>query len=282
MNYLVGIGAQKAGTTWLADYFYAHPEVFMAPYKEMHYFDSYHNIEQVGSNFRLYMRRRAIDLTKYGPQNFVATPEQSSDLHRLYLRTCFRSDRAYKAFLDYGAEDKRVSAEITPAYTDLSFKGYRHIARCLPDVKLLLIARNPIDRFVSQVRMDRRYGKKRGYEPISYQLSHFRYRRKGDYRRTLTEAERAVDQSRIHVVFFERLFDSAQMAREIARICSFVGVSYVEPPTVDKSNAARDKSFVLDADQRREVARHYEDVMRFMARYEGGLPESWQADLDRI
>jgi len=113
-------------------------------------------------------------------------------------------------------------------------------------------------------------------------LSHPQYRRRGDYKRTLLEAEKAIDPARIHVVFFERLFDAATMMSEIQRICAFLDISYQEPATLEKSNAARDTSFVLDGEQRRAVARHYADVMTYMTRYEGGLPASWQADLDRL
>jgi hypothetical protein len=160
--------------------------------------------------------------------------------------------------------------------------GFRHIDACLPGVKLILIARNPVDRFVSQVRMDRRYGKSRSHKSIDYLLDHPQYRRRGDYQRTLLEAEKAIDPARIHVVFVERLFDAATMMREIQRICAFLDISYREPATLEKSNAARDTSFVLDNEQRRAVTRHYADVMTFMTRYEGGLPASWQADLDRL
>jgi hypothetical protein len=36
---LIGIGAQRSGTTWLATYFYHHPEVFMPLLKELHFFN---------------------------------------------------------------------------------------------------------------------------------------------------------------------------------------------------------------------------------------------------
>ena len=35
----LGIGAQKAGTTWLSHNLQLHPEVWMPPVKELHYFD---------------------------------------------------------------------------------------------------------------------------------------------------------------------------------------------------------------------------------------------------
>jgi hypothetical protein len=130
--------------------------------------------------------------------------------------------------------------------------------------------------------MDRGYGKRRSHKPIVHLLDHVRFRRKGDYRRTLMAAERTIDPARIHIVFFERLFNAEFMEHELQRICSFLELSYQEPADFGKSNAARDKSFVLDDDQRRVVVQHYEGVMRYMARYEGGLPTSWQADLNRL
>ena len=39
-THLVGIGAQKAGTTWLARYLEHHPEAYVSPIKELHYFDA--------------------------------------------------------------------------------------------------------------------------------------------------------------------------------------------------------------------------------------------------
>ncbi len=281
MTYVVGIGAQKAGTTWLAGYFYEHDEVFMSPYKEMHYFDSFHNLRLAGENWRRYLRRRTYNLAKYGPNNGISTPAQVRDLQNLYLGSCFRSDRAYRAFLDYGAVDKKVSAEITPTYTDLNAAGFRHMAKCLPGVRLILIARNPVDRFVSQVRMDRGYGSHRADWPLKRILAYALYRYRGDYKRMLQEAEKTIDPSRIHVVFYERLFDAAHREAELRRLCAFLEIGYREPLSEERSNAARDKSFVLDADGRRYVAQHYAEVMRFMERY-GELPASWEADLARL
>ena len=36
---VIGIGAQKAGTTWLYRYLRTHPQVGMSPIKELHYWD---------------------------------------------------------------------------------------------------------------------------------------------------------------------------------------------------------------------------------------------------
>ena len=38
-TFLLGIGAQKAGTSWLYEYLARRDEIFMSPIKEMHVFD---------------------------------------------------------------------------------------------------------------------------------------------------------------------------------------------------------------------------------------------------
>ena len=45
-QFFLGIGAQKAGTTWLGVYFARHPEVYFSPIKELHFFDAMHGGSQ--------------------------------------------------------------------------------------------------------------------------------------------------------------------------------------------------------------------------------------------
>jgi hypothetical protein len=35
----IGLGAMRAGSTWLFELLYRHPQIWMAPIKELHYFD---------------------------------------------------------------------------------------------------------------------------------------------------------------------------------------------------------------------------------------------------
>ena len=41
----LGIGAQKSGTRWLYQRLYEHPEVYLTPIKELHYFDKLRGLE---------------------------------------------------------------------------------------------------------------------------------------------------------------------------------------------------------------------------------------------
>lgn len=39
-TFIIGIGAQRSGTTWISRYLDKHPEVAFSPIKELHVFDS--------------------------------------------------------------------------------------------------------------------------------------------------------------------------------------------------------------------------------------------------
>ena len=108
------IGAQKCGTTWLAAMLRQHPDVYM-PDQEVHFFDKAGNYEK-------------------GMDWYISHFE--------------------------GAEDRRRVGEKTPDYFWADGRGgeghmpdvHRHIHGHLPDVKLIVTLKNPVDRAVSAVK----------------------------------------------------------------------------------------------------------------------------------
>jgi hypothetical protein len=112
-NFLI-IGAQKCGTTWLAAMLRQHPDVYM-PDQEIHFFDKAGNYEK---GIEWYAGHFA------------------------------------------GAENIRRVGEKTPDYFWADGRGgeghlpdvNRHIHRHLPDAKLIVTLKNPVDRAVSAVK----------------------------------------------------------------------------------------------------------------------------------
>ena len=132
------IGAQKAGTTWLYANLRRHPEIWMPPIKELHFFDGakppglYRNLL---SNIAGFSRPGAA-------QNIAFL---------LKLAILSRTAENYgKLFPDL---DGRVTGDITPAYARLTDETIREIHRVLPQAKILYILRDPIERARSQVKM---------------------------------------------------------------------------------------------------------------------------------
>jgi len=144
------IGAQKAGTTWLYECLRRHPDVWMPPIKEIHYFDRARGPE-IRTLFvrspllRLWMRRRL--------------SEAASDLGRhpsrapWYVRAFAfpRNDNWYLSLFRPGAG--RVSGDITPAYARLEAPEVEQVQRLLPGTKIIFLMRDPIERMWSQGAM---------------------------------------------------------------------------------------------------------------------------------
>ena len=156
----LGIGAQKAGTTWLAENLRIHPEVFIPERKELHYFDN-------------------------------------------------KWDRPLAAYAGHFADaGGRVRGEITPAYGILAPERIRYVGRILPELRLILLLRNPVERAWSHALMD--LASRRGRDPsevpsdevIAFLKSDVAGRR-GDYLAILDAWGAEFPREQLYVGFFE-------------------------------------------------------------------------------
>jgi hypothetical protein len=158
----LGIGAQKAGTTWLYDNLSAHPDLFLPRPKELHYFD----------------------------------------------RTFHESLRSYAA--RFAAGSGKVKGEVTPAYGILPPRRIRFIRTVMPDVRLVFLMRNPIERAWSHAVMILATKTKRRVEDVPEgefyaQFTGDSSMRRGDYRRTLDNWLDVFPEEQLFVGFFEDL-----------------------------------------------------------------------------
>ncbi len=144
-----GIGAQKAGTTWLHKQLKQHPQVFMPPLKEIHYFN------------HLYIPEHRKWTDKYRENNlnwmveFQKQRRHTNEELITYLEECKTNklnDEWYLHFFSLG-RDEQIKGEITPAYSLLPEKGIRHMLRLNPDAKFILLLRHPVDRDFSNAKM---------------------------------------------------------------------------------------------------------------------------------
>ena len=106
------IGAQKSGTTSLYDFVVRHPDIAPAAKKEMHYFSR-----------------------RYG-------------LGELWYRSNFPTNLSRRNFYKK-TNQRRLSGEASPTYIFYPAVPSR-MKKILPDVKLIVLLRNPVDRAYSQ------------------------------------------------------------------------------------------------------------------------------------
>ena len=156
----LGIGAQKAGTTWLWRQLTQHPGIWMPPKKEIHYFDR--SVDYLSPNHlasdtfvsRILGKERHNRSFRRMMVRHLRAERGNLTLRRMcwYLRffAGTYNDKWYASlFNDRGG---RVAGEITPAYAILEPKDVEHIANMMPSLKVVFLIRNPIDRAWSHCR----------------------------------------------------------------------------------------------------------------------------------
>ncbi len=150
---------QKAGTGWLFDQLQHHPDFWMPPIKEFHYFDRdfpdkklARTIADAGSSLeQLEKKRRKMDWRPLDERDlgFFRDAEAGKGKQRDLPN--------YAGLFRYKGD--RLSGDITPAYCGLSDELIARITEYLPDLKVVLLIRDPIARAWSQISMSYRRGK---------------------------------------------------------------------------------------------------------------------------
>jgi hypothetical protein len=219
------VGAPKAGTTSLHAYLAQHPQIYMSPLKETHYF-----------------------CEEFRAENFAAEeqPRLARDRRALtaYLRTDMRVGRFGGLVSDWGeylhlfrnVQDELAIGEATPQYL-WSPSAARSIAMRFPNAKIIAILRNPVDRaFSHYLHMLAEAAVRRSFsEQIEASL-----RRQGtqictewpflEYGRYYEQLRRYFDtfpRGQIRVVFYEDLQRAAPLL--LADLFAFLGVDQDVP-----------------------------------------------------
>lgn len=148
------IGAHKSGTTWLYHNLRKHPEFWLPPVKELHYFDRskvYPSPNKLSQTFLMQRLKDKQWRDKAIMQVRRALRQRDLIRARWYARYHFRnySDRWYRS-LFRGASG--ITGDITPSYSILNEEDIQRMQEIAPKAKLIFLLRNPIDRAWSMMR----------------------------------------------------------------------------------------------------------------------------------
>ena len=190
------IGAAKSASTSLHDYLSQHPDIYMSPMKEPNFF-AYDG---------------ATPLFRYPPECMGKGGAVRARLRNATLRNRIESLEQYRR-LFAGAAGQRVLGESSVSYL-YSKDAPRLIRLHAPEVRLIAILRNPVDRAYSRFLHARREGLEPlpdfvealtaedqriadGYAPV------WHYRNRGYYHVQLQRYFRLFDRKRIHIMLYD-------------------------------------------------------------------------------
>lgn len=274
------IGAQKAGTQWLFDQLSLHPDFWMPPMKELKYFNFSKPRRQVA---RKMLKAAETDLERYNARRHrdFRRPLVAEDL--TFLSDFIALDRqeidpeGYKALFD--RKGALLSGDITPAYSALKPPMVDRVAREFGNAKYVFIARDPVKRFWSQVRMH--VFKKRLTEDLDEKaivklLSQRRYDARSFSTQIVATWQSRLPAGQFQLFFFDDLVgDAVNFRREII---AFLGGDPDKPTAriAPDFNRKSGKSSAPMPDRARDlIAERMAGELRACAKQLGGAAEKW-------
>ena len=165
-TFLLGVGAMKAGTTWLHDYLAASPQCEPGVRKEYHVFDSLDLEREPYLLGRVVAKARgSLDEVEHG---------RPTDPTYLLQAAMIADEQLYFDYftaLFARSPETRLTMDITPGYAVLSAARLSSIRaqferRGVRPVAAYLL-RDPVERIWSQVRMQKRRGCRDGRNALT-------------------------------------------------------------------------------------------------------------------
>jgi len=211
------IGAQKAGTTWLHRNLVCHPDVWLPPIKEIHYFDGRRSPVVVG-HLRQYLQRVERGEIRRVPERF--------EFARRLMRDEPKDDRWYLSLFEFA--HGRLCGDMTPAYGLLDRKAVARIHDLLPSCRILFVMRDPVERAWSQAKMELRREK---LDPAAMppaelmaRLDDPGLRLRGSYMRIVAIWESLYPRAQIGYFFYDHV--TSRPGEFLKEVCHFLGLTY--------------------------------------------------------
>jgi hypothetical protein len=239
--FLLGVGAQKAGTSWL------HQQLDQRSDADFGFLKEYHIHDALTIPKLERFRHLNVQLTK--PRSWLQP--------RSWRRQRFFSDtrRYYNYFAWLLRRPRRpnrtvcLTGDITPSYAVLSADTFRGIhnqfqQRGIP-VRPVFLLRDPIERIISSQRMKLR---KQGRRDAATEVASLRKRvHKGqglrsNYNQTLEALDQAFGLEHCFIGLFETLFQQDSYTA----LCDYLEITYQQPDWQQKVNASATANLIPD------------------------------------
>jgi hypothetical protein len=133
------VGAQKGGTSWLYRQLERHPDFWMPPVKELHYLDSL-------------TRTRRFHPPRCRDQRDASFLDSMKNLSAQFYIDLENYGRLFEH------KGSLVSGDISPAYSTVSDEIIQRVVNSFPNLKVIFLARDPVERAWSQLSMGIRLG----------------------------------------------------------------------------------------------------------------------------
>ena len=264
------VGAQKAGTGWLYEQLRSHPDFWMPPVKELHYFDRFWRSPRVSAEEKQRTARRNARDERDG--TFL------SEMETLFARSEIDLPGYAKLF---DPKEKLVSGDITPGYSTLPEEIIDQIIRHFRSLKVIFLARDPVERVWSHLSMWVRHGRIESFDvndldQVTRHLSRPEVMLRSYPSRIVARWRRYVRPELFRVYFFDDLRREPAQLR--ASIVEFVGGDPSKGSgdlPADYDAKAKQERLALPDKTRAHVAHFFAEELKACAEELGGPARHW-------
>ena len=281
----IGIGAQKAGTTWLARNLAPHPEIHM-PRKEVHYFDRKMR-DNSNAVTRFFGKTKNDEQWRRQVRRIPSQVRRNPSFeelrwnYRYYMRPY--DDKWYAQVFE--PKRGKMSGEITPAYSVLDHEKVAHVHRIMPDARIIFFMRNPIERVWSQTvmsfdKVQKGSAESAAEEEVFQKLGRNSTWKLSNFLRTFENWGAFYPGERFFVGFLE---DTAYLPEDLLEsVYGFLDVDpSFRPPQADKKVHSRSAA-TMPAKVAVHLAHNYREEIARLAERFGGYASFWLFCADRL
>jgi hypothetical protein len=270
------IGAQKSGTGWLYEQLRSHPDFWMPPVKELHYFDRFwrspRKAVMAGGGNESRMERARKEARDERDLVFLAAMEP------LFAR----SEIDLKGYAGLFAPKKSLlSGDITPGYSTLPEEIVERIAAYFSGLKVIFLARDPVERAWSHLSMWVRHGRIPAFdvndvEEVTRNLLQPEVMMRSHPSKIVARWRRSVPPDRFRVYFFDDLKrDPANLRSAIIQFLGGDASKSSGNLAVDHNTKAKQERLELSENVRAHLARFFEPELKASASELGGPAAEW-------
>ncbi|MEZ5773735.1 MAG: sulfotransferase [Hyphomicrobiaceae bacterium] len=279
-RYFVCVGAQKAGTTWLMRMLSAHPDIFVTPVKEIHYFDHVRGITRHLSDKKRRSRHRKLYQRLLTQWDRLEQNRQHRQWFRRYMADPI-GDAWYRSLFEerFG---RSFAGEATPEYSLIGADGYRHIQALAPEARVVFVMRSPVAQMWSQIlhhcRSEGLDAARMSAGALVDLAGRERFAALGDYGATIDALRAVFPAEQLLFLFYEEIH--LDRTRALEEVTGFIGARFsAEPFPAAETRFNRSQDVAAPEPVREALRRTLKARGEAVGARIGRLPEAWAREL---
>jgi len=284
----LGIGATKAGTTWLHHQLAKHPDIWVPPVKELNFFDRSPRYPSSNALYKPYPWSRLLSPRRWERRRSGANIKRIANLILAgqVRQAGWWINWTFGIYTEHwytGLFPRRsfgACGEITPCYSILEAGDVARMKAINPGMKLIFFLRDPVERAWSAVRFRASLGQPKidlgCDEAVMSLLDEPGIVVRGDYERTLDAYLSVFDPAQLLICFYDAIqADPIGLLRDIT---AFLGVPPPEPATIDnRTRVNASPARPMSPRIRDYLNDRYGAMTERLARRLGSYAETWAA-----